>query len=301
MGRADLRESGGTGRPSANGPTAAGTARGRPPSARSARRPPRESVVRRLSGPARRPLLALLAVLALGTAAACGAANPPKQLSPEGKYQWARERYAAGDYGAAAKGFKAFLLASPLDPRADSAQFLLGQSYFQNGKYEQAADAFDRLGTNRPTSEVADDALLGVCRSYWELSPELALAQDYTHQAQDACGRLLQYYPDSPLSDSAQALQERARDKLAAKAYKVGKWYYDQGIFESANVYFQMVLNNYPKAPIVPDVLASLYHSYRKIGFDSEASDIRHRLLTEYADSRAARRLKGETSGQGAE
>lgn len=249
----------------------------------------------------RRGRAVLVVALLSGLAAACSAASPPRQLSPEGKYDWARKRYAAEDYGAAAKGLKAFLLASPLDPRADSAQYLLGEAYYHDGDYRQAADAFDRLGTNRPTSELADDALLGVCRSYWRLSPELALDQDFTRESESACGRLLQYYPDSPLSDSAEALQDSARDKLAAKAFKVGEWYYDQGVYESANVYFQLILDKYPKAPIVPDVLASLYHSYRKIGFDSEAHDVRQRLLTEYADSRAARKLKDDTGGQGAE
>lgn len=250
----------------------------------------------------RRWLRAAPAVAGLALVAgslACGAAGPPGQMVPEGKYRWARERYAARDYGAAAKGFKAFLLEAPLDPRADSGQYLLGESYYKQGHFREAADAFDRLGTNRPTSDLADDALLGVCRCDWKLSPELALDQDYTHKAVEACGRLLQYYPNSPLADSARALQEKANDKLAAKSYRVGKWYFDHGIYESANVYFEVVLKSYPKAPIVPDVLASLYHSYRKIGFDAEAKDVRKRLLTEYADSQAARKLRNET-GQGA-
>lgn len=244
--------------------------------------------------------LAWIALATTGVVMACAAKGPPAQLKPAGKYQWAKAHFAAGAYGSAAKGFKAFLLASPLDPRTDSAQYLLGESYYRDGQYEQAADAFDRLGTNRPSSPLADDALLGVCASYWKLSPGLALDQDYTRKAENACNRLVQYYPNSPLSDSAKALQARARDKLAAKAYRIGKWYYDHGVYESANVYFQVVLKSYPKAPIVPDVLASLYHSYRKIGFDSEAKDVRHRLLTEYADSRAAHELRDET-GQGAD
>ncbi|MDP2479269.1 MAG: outer membrane protein assembly factor BamD [Candidatus Palauibacterales bacterium] len=253
----------------------------------------------RRSGLWRRVVPAAVGLVLFAGALACGTASPPKQMAPEGKYRWSRERFAAGDYGAAAKGFKSFLLEAPLDPRADSGQYLLGESYFKEGHFREAADAFDRLGTNRPTSDLADDALLGVCRCDWKLSPELALDQDYTHKAVDACGRLLQYYPDSPLADSARALQQKANDKLADKSYRVGKWYFDHGIYESANVYFEIILKNYPKAPIVPDVLASLYHSYRKIGFDSEAKDVRQRLLTEHADSQAARKLRNET-GQGA-
>jgi outer membrane protein assembly factor BamD len=264
---------------------------------RSDGRPVGRRAVRSPAGPRR--LLPAAGLALLLVTAACSGASPPKEMAPEGKYHWARDHYAAGDYGAAAKAFKDFLLAAPLDPRADSGQYLLGESYVKDGRYREAADAFDRLGTNRPTSELADDALLGVCFCYWRLSPELALDQDYTRKAVDACGRLLQYYPDSPLVDSARSLQEQARDKLAAKVYRVGKWYYDQGVYESANVYFEIVLSSYPKAPIIPEVLASLYHSYRKIGFDSEASDIRKRLLTDFADSRAARKLRNET-GQGA-
>ncbi len=240
---------------------------------------------------------ALGLTLLLGVVA-CSGAHPPKSMAPEGKYRWALEHYDAGDYGSAAKAFKDFLLQAPLSPRADSGQYLLGESYFRDGDYRQAADAFDRLGTNRPTSELADDALLGTCRSYWRLSPELALDQDYTTKAENACSRLLQYYPDSPLTDSAKSLEDSARFKLAEKAYRVGRWYYAQKVYESANVYFELVLKNYPKAPIVPDVLRSLYHSYRRIGFDSEAQDIRKRLLTQYADSQAAKKLRNET-GQG--
>lgn len=236
------------------------------------------------------PFVALL-LLALA-AGACGASGPPEGLEPTGVYEWARERYEAGDYGAARKGFDDFLLREPLHPKTDSAQYLLGRASFMAERYLEAAEAFERLAVNRPGSDLADDAQLGVCRSYWRLSPELALDQEYTREARDACQRLIQYYSPTPLEDEARQIMERARAKLAAKKYRVARWYYDHGAYESANIYLEDVLQSYPEAPVVPEVLATLFRSYRELGFDREARDVRQRLLEEYGDTPQAREVR---------
>ena len=52
-----------------------------------------------------------------------------------------------------------------------------------------------------------------------------------------------------------------------------------------------------PNAEIVPEILMTLYESYRRVGFDSEARVVRERLLREHADSEQARRLREESDG----
>lgn len=240
----------------------------------------------------RRVLLAVALLLAMASAA-CAASGPPDGLGSTDVYRWSVERFEAGEYGSAAKGFDDFLLREPLHPRADSAQYLLGESNFRAERYLEAAEAFERLAVNRPGSDLADDAQLGVCRSYWELSPDLALDQEYTRQARDACDRLLQYYTPSPLEARARELRTEARAKLAAKKYRIAKWYYDHDAYESANIYLEEVLSDYPEAPVVPDVLATLFRSYREMGFDREAREVRRRLLDEYGDTPQAREIRG--------
>ncbi len=225
-------------------------------------------------------------------AAACSAHGPPGQMQPDEMFRWSVETFRAEDYGSAAQGFREFVLDEPLHPKVDSAQYLLGESRFRNGKHLEAAEAFERLAVNRPGSELADDAQLGVCRSYWSLSPDLALDQSFTRDARDACERLLQYYTPSPLEEEARALRDSARHKLAAKDFRIAKWYFDHGAYQSANIYLEEVLDQHPDAPVTPRVMATLFRSYRELGFDREARAIRQRLLEEHPDTPSAREIR---------
>lgn len=239
-------------------------------------------------------LLLAAAVAGIVGLAGCSAASPPEGLQPVEQFEWARERFEAGDWGAAENGFRAFVLAAPLSSLADSAQYMLGESRYRDERYVEAAETFSRLVNNRPTSSLADDAQLGVCRSQWARSPDLALDQEPTREAAAACQRLLELYPDSPVADRARELRTQARHKLAAKRFRVGSWYFDNQAYQSANIYFEEILEEYPSAPIVPDVLARLYRSYVELGFDAEAENVRQRLLEEYGDTRAAAEIRDE-------
>lgn len=240
-------------------------------------------------------LAALLTVVAL---TACGPAKPPPTLSPEGKFRWAVEKMGAEDFGAAEQALQRFLLDRPLHPLADSAQLLFGESHFRQGDYIEASEAFARLAQNRPTSPLADDAQLGVCRSYWRLAPDLEHDQDYTRRAVDACDRLLEFYTPSPLEEEARDLRRRARNRLATKQYRIARWYYDRGAYESANIYLEEIVDQHASAPVVPEAMLTLYRSYRELGFDSEAENIRQRLLDEHGDTEQARTLREEGSGR---
>lgn len=236
----------------------------------------------------------LAALLTAVAVTACGPTKPPPTLSPEGTFRWAVEKMKAGDYGAAEQALGQFLYDQPLHPLADSAQLLLGETHFKQGDYIEASEAFARLAQNRPTSPLADDAQLGVCRSYWRLAPDLEHDQDYTRRALDACERMLEFYTPSPLEDEARDLRRRARHRLAAYRYRIARWYYDQGAYESANIYLKEIVDQYPSAPVAPEAMLTLYRSYRELGFDSEADDIRQRLLDEHGDTEQARRLREE-------
>ena len=231
-------------------------------------------------------------LLVLAALPACGTKLPPEGTPPDARFRWAADRFDSGKYGDAAKGFLDFLTRDPLSPKADSALYFMAESYLRDGDQLRAATEFTRFAQTRPNSELADDAQLGACRAYWELSPSLPRDQEYTQQAIDECTRMLQFFPDSPRRDEALALLGDARAKMAAKLHKVGKYYFDQGFFESANIYFESALEDYPDAAIIPDVLALLYRSYRRLGFDAEAEAMRDRLLTRYPDSDAAQSIE---------
>jgi len=227
-------------------------------------------------------------------AVACTPATPPEDLAPRARFEWAHERFDREDWGAAERGFRDFLFRQPLPPMVDSAQYLLGEAQYRSEKYLEAAESFQRLALNRPTSPLADDAQFGVCRSYWELVPDLALDQSYARQTEEACQRLLQFYLPTPLEDEARGLLRLARDRLAAKRYRTAHWYYDRKIYESANIYLEEILEVFPETEIVPEVMVTLFRSYRAMGFDQEARAIRRRLMQNYPGTEEAEEIERE-------
>jgi outer membrane protein assembly factor BamD len=223
--------------------------------------------------------------------AACSPAMPPEDATPRGRFDWSLERYEAGKYHDAIRGFRDHLLREPLHPTADSSRLLLAESYLQTDQELLAGNEFRQLATSRPNSPLADDAQFGVCRSYWAVSPDIPRDQEFTEKTIEECTRLLEFFPRSPLVAAARDLIAQARQKMAAKELRVGKYYYDRTFFESAIIYFENILQTYPEADVVPEVLFYLHDSYDRVGFRAEARLVRERLLELYPDSPQAQEL----------
>ncbi len=204
---------------------------------------------------------------------ACATARPPEGLSPPDLFDWAQAKFDERDFKAAGLAFQDFIIRAPLDPLVDSAQFMLGESYLRDGRELLAAGEFERLATTRPNSAIADDAQMGACRSYWELSPKLSLEQEYTRSAVEQCNRLLEFFPNTPLRPDAEAIIREAGEKLAAKSYEIARYYFKRRLYESANIYLEKALAELPPgSELTPEVLMTLYESYLEVGFDSESA-----------------------------
>lgn len=68
--------------------------------------------------------------------------NQAAAQSPDLLYNSAFGDYASSRYDLAIKGFEAFLRTFPSSPKAFQAQFYIGESYYNQGKYSQAAQAY---------------------------------------------------------------------------------------------------------------------------------------------------------------
>lgn len=231
--------------------------------------------------------LALAAVLT-----ACAAKNPPGDIVGTDLFSWAQERFDDEDYSSARNGFQTFLLRDPLSPLMDSAQFMLAEAQLRLGDELSAAEEFSRLATGRPNSAWADDAQFGVCRAYLAAAPKVDLSQEYAERAIVACERLMQFFPASELRETAEQMLSRARSRLAEKSLAVGKYYFGRRLYESANVYFEKAISEQPGLAILPELLALMYASYTKVGFDTEARAVQERLLREFPDSEEAVRAR---------
>ncbi len=91
-----------------------------------------------------------------GTSAA--AAPLPVGVSPQRMFDEARSDYTSGLYDLAIKGFEAYIRSFPTSPDADDAQVFIGHAYAQQGKNQQAVDAYDKAIRAYPAGNAIPEA-----------------------------------------------------------------------------------------------------------------------------------------------
>lgn len=131
--------------------------------------------------------------------AAFGEAGGPDQL-----YKTAYGYLLQQNYGAAEAAFDDFLKRYPTDAMAGNAQYWLGELYFVQGQYKQAAGAFLKGSRNYAKSVKAPDSLM-----------KLAMSLDRMGQREAACqafSELASRYPSPPahLKERLQGERQKA-------------------------------------------------------------------------------------------
>jgi tol-pal system protein YbgF len=141
-----------------------------------------------------------------GSASPATPSMPPGSISPQRMYDTSFDDYSAGRYDLAIQGFQAFIQAFPRTPNAASAQYNIGMSYWNQAKWTDAREAFQRVITDYPQQ---DDR---VADAYYKLG------QTFEHlnqidNAKQAYQTLVQKYPSA--SGGFPATQAKAAlDKL---------------------------------------------------------------------------------------
>jgi tol-pal system protein YbgF len=115
---------------------------------------------------------------------AAQAANPKASVlaslgDPRADYERAYASILSGDYDQAETGFRQFLATYPDDSRAADAQYWLGESLFERGKYRDAANEFLNGHKAYPKSDKGPDTLLKLGLSLAGLGERDAACQTY--------------------------------------------------------------------------------------------------------------------------
>ena len=122
--------------------------------------------------------------------------------SPRDEYDLAYGYILTGDYGLAEETFKTWLASYPSDPQAIDAQFWLGESQLQQGKYRDAANAFLVVYKTAPDGIKGPDSLMKLGVSLSALGEKTA-----------ACGTFAELGRRYP--NSSESLMSRVRDEEA--------------------------------------------------------------------------------------
>lgn len=75
---------------------------------------------------------------------------PPVGVSPQRMFEASYDDYTAGRWELAIQGFQGFIQTFPRTAQAADAQYNIGMSYYQQGKWPEARDAFQKVISDYP-------------------------------------------------------------------------------------------------------------------------------------------------------
>ena len=143
-----------------------------------------------------------------GTAAPPVPAPPssvPPGTSPQRMFDTSLDDYTAGRYELAIQGLQGFIQAFPRTPQAGAAQFTIGMSYYNQNKWTEARDAFQKVITDYPQAQGTT-----VPDSYYKLGQTFERLNQID-AAKKMYEAAVQKFPGPPSVLSSQALQRLTR------------------------------------------------------------------------------------------
>lgn len=227
-------------------------------------------------------------LLWLGALAGCASGPRYQDMTPEALHALGQAEFDEGDHQNAIRALDRLILTYPEYEQIAEGRFLLARTYFEDEQYLLAADEFLRFLERHSGHLLGPEAALNVCRSYVQLSPDPQRDQQYTRQAFGVCRDVAAQYRTSAVAVEADAFAEEMRMKLAEKDYLNADHWYRRGAYDSAIIYWEMVVESYSDTEWAPRALLGIACAWEEIGYEDDAEEARQRLLASYPDSPAA-------------
>ncbi|MCI0596271.1 MAG: outer membrane protein assembly factor BamD [candidate division Zixibacteria bacterium] len=167
-----------------------------------------------------------------------------------------RELFSKKKWAKASAELSKMVLNYPGHPAVDTAQFMLGVSYFNQELFVLASEEFKKIGRNFPSSPLACQAEYYTIHSQFLLAPKnAAYDQKDAAAAVEALRGFLEEWTSCTYADSARTLLARALDRLAKKDFSIGRLYFKMRDWEAARIYLQGVIDEYGESNYGPEAL----------------------------------------------
>ena len=168
-----------------------------------------------------------------------------------------------------------------------SQKGLLMQTYseYTEGKYDEAVATANRYIGLYPSSSDAPYVYYLAGMSYYNQIPEADKDQDRAEKAMVIFNQLVEKFPKSEYVTDAKFKIQVAKDQLAGREMKVGRYYLQNSNYTAAINRFREVLAKYQSTRHTEEALYRLVEAYLKLGISSEAQTAAAVLGHNYPDS----------------
>lgn len=137
---------------------------------------------------------------------------------------------------------------APYGEYADIAQYKLGQCYMAERDYLNAALAFKKIIENYPKSPLVDDAKYQIAMCAASSTGGVEYNEEDTDKALSEFKDFVKRYPDSQMEKEANSIIDRLEGQRAEKHFSTAQFYEKQGQPDSAVVYYEEILKEYPQS-----------------------------------------------------
>ncbi len=173
--------------------------------------------------------------------------NRPERAraTPESLYQRSLQLYKNGRYDKAAQSFQRVKEEYPLHPMAILAELGVADSQFSDKSYADAELSYNEFINLHPTNENLPYAMyqLGMCHYNQMLT--IDRDQGETKKATKEFERLIARFPSSKFAFMGEKMLRECRQRLAEYEFYVGHFYYKRQLYKAALGRFEMLAKNY--------------------------------------------------------
>jgi outer membrane protein assembly factor BamD len=186
-------------------------------------------------------------------------------------YNEALDLLRAGKYAKAATQFEEVERQHPYSSWARRAILMTAYAHYERGSYDDTIIAAQRFLALHPGHEHASYAYYLIALSHYEQIVDVNRDQENTVQALAALEEVQRRYPGTLYARDSQAKAVLAKDHLAGKEMKVGRYYLNQEAYVAAINRFKTVVIDYQTTSHTPEALMRLTEAYMALGIRSEA------------------------------
>ncbi len=174
-------------------------------------------------------------------------------------------------------------------------------SYYEGGKYEEAAISAQRYYNLYPATGEAPYAMYLAAMSMYNQIPDVSRDQERSEKALVLFNQLVEKYPKSEYVEDAKFKIQVVRDQLAGKEMSVGRYYLSRRNNTAAINRFREVLAKYQTTRHIEEALYRLVEAYLSLGIVHEAQTAAAILGHNFPDSQWYKDAYGRLKGEGFE
>lgn len=178
-------------------------------------------------------------------------------------FEKAMMQYNEEKYNDAANAFETVISIGRGTDYGQEAQYYLAESYFNAKRYLLAASEYERYAQYHPNSPRREEVDFKEALCYYEISPRYRLDQTYTNRAVEKFRLYRTRYPNTERAELAAEYISELRNKLARRDYNAADFYMRTERYNSAAIYFDLVIENYPESePWAESALVTQIEAY---------------------------------------